>query len=179
MRLPYWVQHPMQGRCMPCNPLDGPYAGRKLAPAEQGEERDGCRSIFITIKWLGMEKVHVCPWYIGYFLLNPLRKAMQSPEEILGAYVKEGMQVIDYGSAMGFFSLPMAKMVGPSGRVVCYDVQEIMLRKLAARARKAGLEGIIEPRLVDGKPVLKGEGATKADFALLFAVAHEVPDKDA
>ena len=124
-----------------------------------------------------MEKLHVCPWYIGYFLLNPMRKWMQGHDEILGDYVQPGMQVIDYGSAMGYFSLPMAKMVGPAGKVFCYDIQEVMLRKLSKRAGRSGLENIIFPRLVNGVegPVFPENSA--ADFALLFAVAHEVPDK--
>ncbi|TFH43073.1 MAG: methyltransferase type 11, partial [Chrysiogenales bacterium] len=92
-------------------------------------------------------KTHVCPWWLGFFLASPLRKLFQNPEKILGPHVREGMTLVDVGSGMGFFSLPMARMAGPGGRVICFDVQEKMLRHLARRAAGAGLSGIIETRL--------------------------------
>ena len=44
---------------------------------------------------------HICPWWLGYFLVSPLRKLMQNPGSILTPYVKRGMQVMDVGSGMG------------------------------------------------------------------------------
>ena len=61
---------------------------------------------------------HVCPPWIGYFLLNPLRKLVENPRGIFEPFVREGMTVLEPGCAMGFFTLPLARMVGPSGRVV-------------------------------------------------------------
>jgi len=124
-----------------------------------------------------MNQKHVCPWWLGYFLLNPVRKYMHSPEQILGPFIKPGMNVIDYGSAMGFFSLPMAKMVGNAGKVHCFDVQEKMLDKLVSRAKNAGLENIVVPHLVYDHITGFSELTQSIDFALLFAVAHEVPDR--
>jgi len=125
-----------------------------------------------------IENKSVCPWWMGYFLLIPIRKLSHNPEKILSPYVKPGMNVIDYGSAMGYFSLPMAKMVGPSGKVYCFDIQQKMLDKLKCRAAKAGLAGNIEPKLIAGDETdFQGMGQI-ADFALLFAVAHEVPDQE-
>lgn len=34
----------------------------------------------------------VCPVWIGYFLLSPLRKLFQNPNKILSPYVKDGMK---------------------------------------------------------------------------------------
>ena len=45
---------------------------------------------------------------------------------------------------IGFFSLPMAEMVGPGGKVVCVDVQPKMLQVLLRRAAEAGLAERIE-----------------------------------
>jgi len=125
-----------------------------------------------------MDKKSVCPWWLGYFLINPFRKYLHNPENILGPYLKKGMKVIDYGSAMGYFSLPMAKMVGEKGKVYCFDIQEKMLDKLASRAKKSGLENIIEPCLISGNDKIFNDLNQHADFALLFAVAHEVPDRE-
>ena len=86
------------------------------------------------------------------------------------------MTVLEPGCAMGFFSLPMARMVGPQGRVICVDLQQRMLDSLVKRARKAGLSDRIEARPCgeDGLGIEDLSGAV--DFALAFAMVHEVPD---
>lgn len=119
---------------------------------------------------------HVCPWWVGYLLLNPFRRLSQNPVAILGPHVDSGMTVLDIGCAMGFFSLPLAEMVGPRGRVVCVDLQERMLRTLRKRASKAGVSDRIETRScrADGLGLDDLNGAI--DFALAFFVLHEVPD---
>ncbi|MBN2519238.1 MAG: hypothetical protein JXB17_01935, partial [Bacteroidales bacterium] len=75
-------------------------------------------------------KKHLCPVWVGYFLINPLRKLFQSPNKILGPYIMPGMKMIDFGSAMGYFSIPMAKTAGKTGKVYCLDIQQKMLEKL-------------------------------------------------
>ena len=64
----------------------------------------------------------VCPHWVGYLLINPLRKLFENPNKILGPFVQEGMIVLEPGCGMGYFSLPLARMVGPKGRVVGIDV---------------------------------------------------------
>ncbi len=119
---------------------------------------------------------HVCPWWVGYLLLSPLRRLFHNPVAILNPHVSAGMTVLDIGCAMGFFSLPLAEMVGPGGRVVCVDVQERMMKTLKKRAAKAGVSERIDARLcrTNGLGLQDQEG--KIDFALAFAVVHEVPD---
>lgn len=119
----------------------------------------------------------VCPWWIGYLLLIPMRKISTNPHKILAPYIKEGMNVMDYGCAMGYFSLPMARMTGSKGMVYCVDIQEKMLEKLQKRANKRGLAPIIKTRLV-GKTFNTSELLSQIDFVMLFFVAHEVPDKE-
>jgi ubiquinone/menaquinone biosynthesis C-methylase UbiE len=119
----------------------------------------------------------VCPWWIGYILACPLRKLMQNPEKILKPYIKEGMTILDVGSAMGFFSLPMAKMAGEKGKVICVDLQQKMLDVLVKKAGKKGLAGIIEPHLCSTSSLLLESFKDKIDFALASAVMHEIPDK--
>ena len=64
----------------------------------------------------------VCPWWVGYVLLFPLRRLRQNPRTWLGPLVNEGMVVLEPGPAMGFFTLDLARMVGASGRVVAVEV---------------------------------------------------------
>ena len=118
----------------------------------------------------------VCPVWVGYLLASPLRKLFQNPGKILGPYVIEGMKVLDIGCAMGFFSLPLAEMVGRNGKVICVDVQAKMIGALEKRARKAGLSGRIETRVCGADSLGLDDLKQEVDFALASAVVHEVPD---
>jgi len=119
---------------------------------------------------------HVCPVWIGYLLASPVRRLFQNPEKILAPYIREGMTVLDVGCAMGFFSLPAARMVGPNGRVVCIDVQAKMIESLKKRALKSGLMDRIDTRLSSSDSLGVDDLAERIDFAFAIAVVHEVPD---
>lgn len=118
----------------------------------------------------------VCPPFIGYILLNPLRRLIENPETMLGGFVHQGMTVLEPGCAMGYFTLPLARMVGPAGRVVAVDIQPKMLSALSRRARKAGLVGRIDIR--QGGPGGMGlaDLAGKVDRVAAIHVVHEVPE---
>ena len=118
----------------------------------------------------------VCPAWLGYLLASPLRRLFQNPEKILGPYVKAGMMVLDIGCAMGFFSLPLARIVGKEGKVFCVDIQEKMLRSLRKKALKGRVADRIVTRVCDQNSFGLNEFNDKIDFILAFAVVHEVPD---
>ncbi len=122
-----------------------------------------------------MSVPHVCPWWIGYLLASPVRKLVQDPAEILAPFVTSGMTVLEPGPGMGFFTQELARLVGPNGRVIAVDLQQRMLDELRRRVRKAGLEARLETRL--GREDGMGVAAGSCDFALLFALVHEVPDQ--
>lgn len=86
------------------------------------------------------------------------------------------MKVLDVGCAMGFFSLPLAKMVGKVGKVICVDVQEKMIQSLEKRAQKAGLSNRVETRICKGDSLGLGDIKEEVDFVLASAVVHEIPD---
>jgi ubiquinone/menaquinone biosynthesis C-methylase UbiE len=127
-----------------------------------------------------MEEDHVakrvCPFWVGYLLINPLRKLFENPDTLLRPYITSGMTVLDIGSGMGFFSLPIARMVGAEGKVICVDVQEKMLKSLEKRSRKAGLSDRIETRICHQSSLGLDDLDEEIDFALAFAVVHEVPN---
>ncbi len=117
---------------------------------------------------------HVCPWWGGYFIDNPLRRLLHNPERILGPYVKPGMIVMDVGCGMGMFSIAMARMVGERGRVIAIDLQQQMLDALQRRAEKAGVADRIQTHKCE-QDRLGIE--VQVDFALAFIMVHEVPDQ--
>ncbi len=118
---------------------------------------------------------HVCPWWLGYLLASPLRRLMTNPEQLLSSYVRAGMTVLEPGPGMGFFTLPLAQLVGPSGRVIAVDIQPKMVTSLERRAAKAGVRGRVETRLAPSDSLGIADLAGKVDFTLAFAVVHELP----
>jgi 2-polyprenyl-3-methyl-5-hydroxy-6-metoxy-1,4-benzoquinol methylase len=116
---------------------------------------------------------------MGYFLLNPLRRFMQDPVRILSPYVHEGMTVLEIGPGMGYFTIPLARMVGLSGRVVSVDIQQKMITALCKRAAQAGLRDRIETRLISADTLGVNDLEGRFDFTLAFAVVHEEPNQAA
>jgi ubiquinone/menaquinone biosynthesis C-methylase UbiE len=116
---------------------------------------------------------------MGYLLLNPLRRWLENPKRLLGPHVQPGMTVLEPGCAMGFFSLPLARIVGPEGKVLCVDLQEQMLARLQTRARRAGLADRIEAIHCAPDALGLEEWAGRIDLAVALHVVHEVPDQAA
>ncbi len=118
----------------------------------------------------------VCPWWAVPFTIDPpFRRWFHDPERIVGCYARPGMTVIDVGCGVGWFSIPMARMVGDRGKVIAVDLQQQMLDMLRRRAKKAGMADRIELHKCEKDRL--GLDA-EADFALVFAMLHEVPDQD-
>ena len=120
----------------------------------------------------------VCPWWLGYVLAHPLRRLWQNPEELLRPFVADGMTVLEPGCGMGFFTIDLARLVGPRGRVVAIDVQPRMLNGLRRRARKAGLLDRIDARLAQPEGLGVDDLDGRVDFSLAFAMVHELPDQE-
>ncbi len=119
----------------------------------------------------------VCPWWLGYFLASPVRRWLgQDPIKIVSPYVREGMTVLEPGPGMGFFTIPMAQLVGEKGRVIAVDLQPKMIANLKRRAVKAGLAQSIDARVSGADSMALEDMAGQVDFTLAFAVVHEFPD---
>lgn len=116
---------------------------------------------------------HVCPHQIAFFLDNWIRRLIQPPEKIVGPYIQEGNTVIDMGCGPGYFTIDMAKMVGPEGRVIAVDVQVKMLERVRKKAQKHRLAERIVYHTADSDHI--GLNQT-ADFILAYYMIHETPD---
>src|SRR5208283_385906 len=91
-----------------------------------------------------MREGRVCPWWCCFTFDNPLRRLFHDAEAMLSPYIRSGFTVIDIGPGMGFFTIPMCRMVGTEGRVIAADVQQKMLDGVIRRARRYGLTNRLE-----------------------------------
>ena len=117
---------------------------------------------------------HVCPSWLGYLLLNPLRRMIENPREILGPFIQKGMTVLEPGPGMGYFTLPLAQMVGEGGRVIAVDIQPQMLAALEKRARRAGLGDRIHTRPAQPEKMGIEDFRDRIDFAAAIHMIHEL-----
>lgn len=118
---------------------------------------------------------HVCPWWFVRSFDNPLRRVFHEPGRIFGPWVRPGMQVLDVGCGAGFNTEGLARLVGPSGRVVAVDLQARMLAMTARRLVRTGLSERAE--LVQSREDELGLGSKEQfDFAVAFWMVHEVRD---
>lgn len=124
---------------------------------------------------MNMAKINeaVCPVWMAYTFDNPLRALVHTPREMFSPYLRAGMQVLDIGCGLGFFSIEMAKMVGSKGKVTAIDLQADMLKIVEKRAMKRGLSSRIDTHQC-GPYLLKID--KQADFVLTFWMIHETPD---
>ncbi|HUM06926.1 MAG TPA: class I SAM-dependent methyltransferase [Terriglobales bacterium] len=118
---------------------------------------------------------HVCPWWVGYFLISPLRRWFQDPAAIVGPYVKPGMTVLEPGPGMGFFTVELARQVGAEGKVVAVDIGPRMIATLKRRMAKAGLLNRTDARVSQAGSMGLGDLRGRIDFTLAFYMVHEMP----
>jgi ubiquinone/menaquinone biosynthesis C-methylase UbiE len=120
------------------------------------------------------QQSRVCPWWLCFTFDNFFRRWVQNPQRILGPYVKSGDTVLDVGPGMGYFTIPLARMVGDSGKVIAADLQKKMLDSLYGRAQRAGVQNCIQLHLSAPDKI----GITgPVDFCLAFWMVHEVADQ--
>lgn len=120
-------------------------------------------------------KGDVCGHTHSFFLDNFIRRIFQNPKKIVGEYIREGNTVMDLGCGPGYFSVDMARMVGPNGRVVAVDLQTEMLEKLQRKLKGTDLEKrILLHKCPQDRIGLDGD--KKADFILAYYMVHETPD---
>lgn len=123
-----------------------------------------------------VERSKVCSVERAGALDVGLRKLFQNPRKIVSPYIQEGMTAFDLGCGPGFFTIEMAKLVGPDGKVIAVDLQDGMLEIVKKKIENTNLQHIIELHKCQSDKI----GLTKAaDFILIFYMLHEVPDQAA
>jgi len=112
------------------------------------------------------------PW-----LVRESRQREEDCRMLLDALeVKPGQTVCDMGCGNGFYTLQLARKVGPRGRVYAVDIQPEMLRMLVHNAAEAGLTNI---RPVLGTPIDPRLPKDAIDMVLCVDVYHEFSHPEA
>jgi ubiquinone/menaquinone biosynthesis C-methylase UbiE len=76
-------------------------------------------------------------------LEGPDRERWQQPDTIMDALgIHEGSTVADLGAGGGWFTVRLARRVGPNGRVYAQDVQKPMIESMERRIRREGLPNV-------------------------------------
>jgi len=106
--------------------------------------------------------------------LDPLRGAWQKPRRVVEALgLRRGHVVAEIGSGPGYFTLRLARAVGPSGHVYAVDPEPAMLDALRERLRRGGVRNVT-PVLGLGDDPLLPPGA--CDLALIVNAYHHFDD---
>lgn len=104
----------------------------------------------------------------------PDRDEWQRPHQILDALgIAEASVVADVGAGSGWFTVRLARRVGPNGRVYAQDVQ---LEMLNATSRRVSREGLANVRPTLGRGNDPGLPAGALDAILVVDVLHEIED---
>jgi ubiquinone/menaquinone biosynthesis C-methylase UbiE len=91
-------------------------------------------------------------------LEGPDRVSWQKPDQVMDALgVADGSSVADLGAGGGWFTIRLARRVGPNGVVYAEDIQPQMIHSIARRLEREGLRNVktvlgtpVDPRLPEG-----------------------------
>jgi ubiquinone/menaquinone biosynthesis C-methylase UbiE len=119
-----------------------------------------------------------CPVWLGWLveLDNPFTKTNRAHVIIEHLGVAPGMYVLDVGCGPGRLTIPLARAVGESGRVVAIDLQAGMLERAQGKAEAARLTNIRFVHAAIGAGTLERD---RADRAVLVTVLGEIADRAA
>jgi ubiquinone/menaquinone biosynthesis C-methylase UbiE len=85
--------------------------------------------------------------------------------------VKPGQRVADVGAGDGYYTVRLARRLGPGATIYAQDVEARYLRSLEQRLRREDVRGVI---LVHGTPRNPRLPAASIDLAILSHMYHEI-----
>jgi ubiquinone/menaquinone biosynthesis C-methylase UbiE len=106
--------------------------------------------------------------------LAPGRAAWQKPDRVIRAVgIERGHVVADVGAGPGFFTLRLARAVGPGGHVFAVDPEPVVLDRLRGRLAAARVRNVTPVMGLAGDPLLP---ARSCDVALIVDTYHHFSD---
>jgi len=117
------------------------------------------------------------PPSLTFLFENPLVEAFAGSEHLIERLgLAPGMRVLDAGCGPGRLTIPLAKVVGPTGEIIALDSQRAMLEKLERRLEAQGITNVRTVKAGLGEGALEEEAF---DRVLLAFVLGEVRDREA
>lgn len=128
--------------------------------------RDGIGKLY-----MGREIAKVMGHLGAGWLERPERVQEERTDLLLSLLgLQPGDTVADIGAGTGYFSLPMARIVGPEGRILAVDIQTEMLDIIDHRVREEGLSNVTTVLATPSDPRLP---AGEVDAVLMVDAYHE------
>jgi ubiquinone/menaquinone biosynthesis C-methylase UbiE len=118
-------------------------------------------------------------WAEGYIemLERPEREEFQKRDQVMETLaLKEGEKVADVGAGSGYFTVPLAKAVGPDGIVWACDIRQEMLDYLKGKLDKEGLDNV-RLMLVEPDDPMLPDG--RVDTILMVDTLHYITERTA
>jgi ubiquinone/menaquinone biosynthesis C-methylase UbiE len=110
-------------------------------------------------------------------LLDSERNAWQKPDQVVSALrLRPGQVACDVGAGPGYFTLRLARGVGPRGLVYAVDVEPRILERLRERLAESGVRNVLPVLALADDPLLP-DGA--GDIVLVVDTYHHFPDRPA
>lgn len=108
----------------------------------------------------------------------PDRDLWQPPDQIMDALgIAEASVVADVGAGSGWFTVRLARRVGPNGTVYATDVQSEMVSAISRRVQREGLTNVITVVGKEDDPNFPRAAIGKLDAILMVGVYHEIEDR--
>jgi ubiquinone/menaquinone biosynthesis C-methylase UbiE len=112
-------------------------------------------------------------------------KTLEAPTRVAGLKIDQvvaslglepGQVVADLGAGTGLFSVPLAKAVGPSGKVYAVEIDQGLLDYITRKAKEQAAPNVLP---VLGKAADPALPAADVDLAFLHDVLHHIGDRPA
>ena len=135
----------------------------------------------LAVGWclaFGQEQHHPPQSFEAYVkaLEDPERNEWQKPDLVVDTLgLKQGDEVADLGAGTGYFTIRLARAVGPSGKVYAVDVDQRMLDYIDQRAQKEKLDNIQTVLADPNDPHL---GSASVDLILICDTLHHIANRD-
>lgn len=133
--------------------------------------------VIIAIVWrLASRRQSIpCPVWLRWLveLDNPFTRTNRASFIVETLALSPGMTVLDAGCGPGRLTVPLARGVGPAGRVVALDIQPGMLARAKAKTEAAGYKNVefVAAALGEGELV-----PNHFDRVVLVTVLGEIPN---
>jgi SAM-dependent methyltransferase len=114
-------------------------------------------------------RINIWFWKFTDIFWNPRRHLRNIP-------LKEGMVAVDYGCGPGRYTLPIAKLVGPKGKVFAVDIQSLAVKTVKEKAARHGLTNIETIMVNSYNTTIQ---SSSIDIVLLIDTLHLIEDCDA